>query len=125
MKLRNINMLWVFLFAVAFATVYFFVATSFFQGWQKAKFFDDIPDLLIFILMFTIFIYAFRLKKSSAKKYIILGTGLICLQRLVEIPLQEYQAIVGVLSVIFWILPIILWLSGISLLFLGFKEVIK
>ncbi len=125
MKLKDINLLWIFLFAVAFALAYFFIVTSFFQGGQNAKFFDDVPDLLIFIVAFILFVYSQRLKNRKARKLLFLGTGFICLQRLMEIPLQEYQVIIGILPVVYWILPILMEFFGIFLILFGFKEVIK
>lgn len=123
--LSEIKLRYFFIFSLAFMIAYFFIITSFFQGWKNAKFFDAVPDLLILIVAFVLFGYAFKLKNISARKYIVLGAGCICLQRLMEIPLQEYQAIVGVLPVSYWISSILLESFGVFSLFFGFKEVIK
>lgn len=113
------------LLAIIFTIAYFLIITSFFQGWQNAKLFDDVPDLLILIAAFIIFIYAFRLKNIEARQYMALGAGFICLQRLIEVPLQEYQAMTGILDPLYWIPVTIIGFLGFLFLLLSFKKIIK
>ena len=113
------------LFALIFAIFYFFVSTLFFNGWQNAKFYDDIPDLLVIIVSFMTLIYSFRIDKFKPRNFIQFGSLFILLQRLLEIPLQEYQAIAGTLSLFIWIPVIFLGYLGILFILLGFKEVVK
>lgn len=110
------------IFAILFATAYFFIVTSFFQGWQNAKFFDAIPDLLIFIVAFMILIYGIRLKNGRAKPFILWGGGLICLRRLLDVPFQEYQEIVGLLNVFIWWPILIFEFAGLILLLIGYRR---
>jgi len=93
---------------------YFFIVTSFFRGWQNAKFFDDVPDMVFLVVSLTFLYYAFGFKRSPAKKWLILGISLLVLVKLIEIPLQELQALTpGVsLEVIFWMPPIIMFGLG-------------
>ena len=113
--------------SIFLAIAYFFFVTSFFQGWQNSKLFDAVPDLMIFVLMFSFFIYAFRIKEKRKRLYLLLGTGAISLARLIEIPLQEYQVIVGSqgLPSIFWTPTILLNLVGLLLLLLLFGRLRK
>jgi len=123
--LTNLKLRYFFLFATLFAVGYFFLVTSFFQGWQNAKLFDDIPDLLIFIVGFMIFAYGLKIKKTKARNFIILGGLLISLQKLIEIPLQEYQAVAGILNTIYWIPTLTIAILGFLFLLIGFKEALK
>src|SRR3989339_333383 len=129
LKLKNFFIkfkLWQsFLIVLIFAIFYFFISASFFNGWQNAKFYDDIPDLLVIIVSFIILIYSFRIDKFKSRNFIQFGSLFLLLQRLLEIPLQEYQAIVGTLSLFIWIPVIFLGYLGILFILLGFKEVVK
>ena len=60
-----------------------------------------------------------------ARKFLLFGSGFFVLQRMLEIFLQEYQAVIGKLGIIYQIPPMILGLSGIFLILFLFDEVIK
>jgi hypothetical protein len=72
---------------------YFFVVTSFFQGWQKAKFFDDAPDLVFATVSITLLFHVLRTKRSPGDKNLIIGLSLVSLDKLIEVVLQEAQAL--------------------------------
>jgi len=120
--LSKIRIRYFFIFSLIFAIVYFFIVTSFFQGWQNAKLFDDIFDLLIFIAAFVLWAHSLRTKNIKARNSLAWGSALLCLQRLMEIPLQEYQLMFSVLGVQYWLLPILLGFLGIFLILFGFKK---
>ena len=112
-----------FLFAAIFITAYFFIVTSFFQGWQNAKLFDDIPDMLIFIVGFMIFAVGLKIKNMKARGFIVLGGLLICFRRMFDIPFQEYQVIVGhLLTPLLWVPVLIAEFTGFLLLLMGYRR---
>ena len=88
--------------AFCISIVYFFAVTSFFQGWQHAKWFDAVPDLVTFIIASALAAYALHLS-GRARLRITLGSACIGIQSLIELPLQEYQEIVGVLGAGYWV----------------------
>jgi len=106
------------LLVAALMIVYFFVVTSFFQGWQNAKFFDDVPDLVFLVVSLTFLYYAVGFRRSLARKWLILGISLVSLAKLIEIPLQELQALTpgASLGLVFWEPPIIM--LGLGFLFI-------
>ena len=119
----DLELKYYFLFALVFAIGYFFLVTSLFQGWQNAKLFDDIPDLLIFVLGFMFFAFGLKIKNMKSRKFIILGGLLICFRRLLDIPFQEYQEIIGhILSLVFWVPVFLAEFSGFVLLLIGFRR---
>lgn len=115
---------YVFSLSVIFAVVYFFVITSFFQGWQNALFYDDIPDLIFITFTLAGLYRAFKLGKESIKKPIILGLSLLLVAKLVEIPLQELQAL-GLVPPVFWYPIMMMLFLGFLLILFSFKEAIK
>jgi len=106
------------LLVAALMIVYFFVVTSFFQGWQKAKFFDDVPDLVFATVSITLLCYVLRMKRSPGDMNLIIGLSLVSLTKLIEIPLQELQALTpgASLGLVFWEPPIIM--LGLGFLFI-------
>jgi hypothetical protein len=115
----NLKLRYYFLFALVFAVGYLFIVTSFFQGLQNAKLFDDIPDMLVFVVGFMILAYGLKIKKFKAKKFIILGGLLICLRRMFDIILQEYQLLTGN-TLLIWVPVLAMELTGFLLLLIGF-----
>jgi len=112
-----------FFFAVVFSVVYLFVVTQFFQGLQSAKLFDDVPDMLVFIMGFMIFAVGLKIKNMKARYFIIYGGLLICLRRLFDIPLQEYQLISGK-TLFVWVPVFALELTGLLLLLIGYRRLV-
>ena len=108
--------------SVVLAAAYFFLVTSLFRGWQNAKLFDAVPDLAIFVIGFSLLAYSFSLRNRAERRYLASGAALICLQRLLEIPLQEYQAIVGTLGPAYWAPPMIIGFAGLVLVMRAFEE---
>jgi len=96
---------------------YFFVVTSFFQGWQNAKFFDDAPDLVFAAVSITLLFHALSMKRSGDKNLII-GLSLVSLVKLGEVALQEAQAMapLGSLELVLWEPVIIMF--GLGFLFI-------
>jgi uncharacterized membrane protein YagU involved in acid resistance len=111
-----------FLFALVFAVVYFFVVTSFFQGWQNAKLFDDISDLFILVVGFMIFAVGMKMKNMRAKGFILYGGLLICLGRLFDVPFQEYQELSGIFLGIYWAPVLTVGFTGFILLLIGYRR---
>ena len=121
----NLKIKYYLLFALIFAVGYFFLITSFFQGWQNARLLDVVPDLIFFIIAFIIFGCAFRyMKNERSRKFLAGGAGLLCLVKLYEIPLQELQAI-RTISPFLWYPSMIITVLGFLLILSSFKEVIK
>jgi len=117
----NLKLRYYFLFALIFAVGYFFLVTSFFQGWQNAKLFDDIPDMFVFVVGFIIFAMGLKIRNMKAKYFIMYGGLLICLRRLFDIPLQEYQLLTGN-TLLIWVLVLAMELVGFLLLLIGFRR---
>lgn len=119
----NLNLGYYLLFAVIFAAAYLFVVTSFFQGLQNAKLFDDILDMLVFVVGFMIFVVGLKMSNMKAKHYIIYGGLLICLRRLFDIPFQEWQVIAGhLLTPYLWVPVLIVEYTGFLLLLIGYRR---
>jgi len=119
----NVKLSHVVFFGSIFAVAYLFIVTSFFQGWQNAKFFDDIPDLFIFIVGLLFIFYSLKKCPKELCGFVFFGGLLIALGRLLEIPLQEYQEMVGhVLSWKIWILILFMNFLGYLFLLMGFRR---
>jgi hypothetical protein len=108
------------LLVVALLVAYFFLVTSFFQGWQKAKFFDDLPDLVFATVSITLLFHVLRMKRSPGDMNLIIGLSLVSLTKLIEIPLQELQALTPGKS-----LEVIFWEPSMIMFGLGFLFILK
>lgn len=115
---------YVFSLALIFALVYFFVVTSFLRGWQNALFYDDIPDLIFIVIALAMLYRGSRLKDESVKNIFVLGASLLLIAKLLEIPLQELQAL-GLVAPVFWYPISIMLFLGFLLLLFSYKEVVK
>lgn len=122
--LSKIKIRYFFIFALVFSVVYFFVVTSFFQGWRNARFFDAVPDLIFFVIAFVIFGHAFKLKNLKTRRLLAWGAGLLCLIKLSEIPLQELQAIRTIFPFL-WYPSMIITALSFLLILASFEEVSK
>ena len=113
---RNCEVVIVSVIATLFAVVYFFSITSFFQGWRGAKWFDVVPDLLVFIVSMSIAAFALRLK-GYPRMAMLTGGLLLAGVKLIEVILQEYQHMLGIpLSSWYWLPLIIIEYSAVVLL---------
>lgn len=122
-SLSRVNMFVVFILGIVVAIVWFFLITSFFQGWENAKFFDDIPDLFVFVVAFGIVFYSLKIKDSFKRKMFFIGGLLICIRRLSDVLLQEYQEVVGqLLPFYYWSPVLIMEFSGFLLLLIGLSR---
>ena len=122
--ISRINLFWFILMSSIFAISYFFIVTSFFQGWQNAKFFDDIPDLMIFIMGFLLAVYSLKIKNERAGVFVFFGGIFIALERLIEIPFQEYQVSIGsTLNPFIWLPIVSFGFLGYLLLLIGFGRI--
>jgi hypothetical protein len=110
------------LFSLIFTTSYFFFITSFFQGWKKAAFYNDVAYLFTATVLIVLFFYGFRLKNNLAEKLIILGSFMAFLDKLIQIILKEYNNQFGIISTYFWLSGIIIGFIGLFLIFYGFKK---
>jgi len=124
--LSKVKLGYFFVLGLGFAVGYFFVVAFFFRGWQNVKFFDAVPDLMIFVVAFMIFGCGFRFLNS----FFIWGGLLVAVGKLVEFPLQEYVVSLGVLEPTFfllmcWILVYAMNFVGILLILYAFREVVK
>lgn len=104
--------------ALFFAVGYFFVVTAFFGGWQYAKWFDAIPDLLIFVAAVSLVSYA-RKFEQPARRFMMSGGVLLAFENLVEVVIQEYQVVHGSLGIVIWGPAIILEYIALFLLLIG------
>jgi len=119
----NVKMRHFIAFGFIFAVVYFLIVTSFFQGWQNAKFFDDIPDLFIFMAGLLFIFYSLKKCPKEICEFVFFGGLFIAFGRLLEIPLQEYQEMVGhIVSWKIWIPVVFLTFLGYLFLLLGFRR---
>jgi hypothetical protein len=122
-KIRfSIRYRYAFIISLIFAFAYFFIVTAFFQGWEQAKLFDATPDIIFIIIALNLMFYGFKLRKGLARGHLVRGALLLTLQKLIEIPLQEYQAIVGTLDVVHWVPSMLLGIVGFFSILLAFKE---
>jgi hypothetical protein len=119
-KISKVSILATVLLTAALLTAYFFLVTSFFQGWQKAKFFDDVPDLVFATVSITLLFYVLRMKRSPGDMNLIIGLSLVSLDKLIEVVLQELQALTPGES-----LEVVLWAPPIIMLGLGFLFIVQ
>jgi hypothetical protein len=108
------------LLVAALLVAYFFVVTSFFQGWQKAKFFDDAPDLVFATVSITLLFHVLRMKRSPGDMNLIIGLSLVSIDKLIEVVLQEAQALAPLGS-----LELVLWEPSIIMFGLGFLFILQ
>jgi hypothetical protein len=113
------------IFSLAFVFCYFFIVTSFFQGFRHADFYNDIPDLFTIFILIILFFYGFKLKDVYAQQLISQGSFLAIIDRLIQIILEEYNYKFGLISDYFWIPGTIIGFIGLFLIFYGFKREIK
>jgi len=121
----KLKMNYIILFSLFFSIAYFFLITSFFQGWNNAAFYNDIPDLFTITILVIMFFYGFKLKNNYSKNKITQGSLLAVSDKLIQIVLQEYNYKFGLVSDYFWIPGAILSFFGLLLIFYGFKKEIK
>ncbi|MDD2224817.1 MAG: cache domain-containing protein [Candidatus Shapirobacteria bacterium] len=113
------------LFSLIFTIGYFLFITSFFQGWKKAAFYNDIPDLVIIMILINLFFYTFKLKNDIAKKLIPWGSVLVILDKLIQIFFEEYNNNFETLPLYFWLPVGMVGFVGLFLIFYGFKKEMK
>ncbi|MBN2454446.1 hypothetical protein JXB11_02775 [Candidatus Woesearchaeota archaeon] len=111
--------------ALAFLIAYFFLVTLFFQGWMKPAVYDEISDLSTTFVLILLFFYGFKLKSLSARLFIILGSSLAILDKLVQVVLEEYINTFGYISAFYWVPGAVIGFAGLILIFLGSKEELK
>ncbi len=108
--------------ALVFCTVYLGIVTFFFQGLGKAKYFDDIPDMAIVVAGIVLFLAVYVRREVKARDLLLPGAFLIILERLIEIPMQEYQVLYGPIHPLWWIMNLLIFSTGIFLLLLAVKK---
>ena len=123
--LMKVKIKYVMLFSLILVIGYFFLVTSFFKGWKKAAFWNDIPDLIILVALINLFFYAFKLKNEAAKELIRWGSVLFIIDKLIQVFLEEYSNSFGFLPVSFWLPATGVGFVGIFLIFYGFNKEIN
>ena len=116
---------YVVLFSLIFTIGYFIFITSFFQGWKKAAFYNDIPDLVMIMILINLFFYTFKLKNDIAKKLIQWGSVLIIIDKLIQVFFEEYNNNFEILPLYFWLPVGMVGFVGLFLIFYGFKKEMK
>jgi len=116
---------YVVLFSLIFTTSYFFLVTSFFKGWKKAAFYNDIPDLVMIMVLINLFFNAFKFKNMVAKKMIQWGSVLIMIDKLIQVFFEEYNNNFEILPLYFWLPVGMVGFVGLFLVFYGFKKEMK
>ncbi|MDD5012333.1 MAG: hypothetical protein PHQ66_01655 [Candidatus Nanoarchaeia archaeon] len=102
---------------------YFFVVTSFFRGWQNAKLFDDIPDMIFALISLFVLCFSFKIEDKITKRYFMTGAIILAITKLAEIPMQEYQAMTGVaLDFLYWAIIVFFKFVGFLCLLYGFRR---
>ncbi|MDD3002858.1 MAG: cache domain-containing protein [Candidatus Shapirobacteria bacterium] len=114
-----------FLFSLIFTIGYFLFITSFFQGWKKAAFYNDIPDLVMIMVLINLFFNAFKFKNVVAKKMIQWGSILIMVDKLIQVFFEEYNNNFEILPLYFWLPVGMVGFIGLFLVFYGFKKEMK
>jgi len=121
----NLKKRYIVLFSLIFTLGYFFLVTSFFQGWKKAAFYNDIPDLVMIMVLINFFFNAFKFKKEMAKILIQWGSVLILIDKLIQVFFEEYNNNFEILPLYFWLPVGIIGFTGLFLIFYGFKKEMK
>jgi len=113
------------LFSLIFIISYFFFVTSFFQGWKKAAFYNDIPDLIMIMILINLFFSAFKFKNIVAKKLIQWGSILFIIDKSIQVFFEEYNNNFEILPLYFWLPVGMVGFVGLFLIFYGFKREMK
>lgn len=113
------------MFSLIFTIGYFLFITSFFQGWKKAAFYNDIPDLVMIMVLINLFFNAFKFKNVVAKKMIQWGSILIMVDKLIQVFFEEYNNNFEILPLYFWLPVGMVGFIGLFLVFYGFKKEMK
>jgi len=108
--------------AIVFAALYLGTVTLFFQGPGKVKYFDDIPDIAVVACGIVLFLTVYARHGAKARNLFLPGSFLLVLERLIEIPMQEYQVLHGTLQPLWWMMTLLIYSSGIFLLLLAIKK---
>jgi len=108
--------------ALVLCTAYLGIVTLFFQGLGKAKYFDDIPDMAVAACGIVLFLTVYARREVKARNLFLSGAFLFILERLIEIPMQEYQVLHGSLQPLWWMPTLLIYSSGIFLLLLAVKK---
>lgn len=106
--------------ASVFAGIYLAVILTLVGNWSRPALYDDIPDLIIFAIAVVVF-FRTRGLKGSYVKYILIGSFIVAIQRLLRIPLQELQH-VGLNLPVLWFFLWAAYFIGIVLILMGFKK---
>lgn len=110
-----------FLLSLLAASIWSAVAAQFFSGnWHFIKWYDDLPDAIIFATTVTLLVYVIRNAVPNHRRgLLIFGLSLLALERLIQIPLQEYGEAIAPAGDIFWIYAYGVGFTGLILIFLG------
>jgi len=117
LSLKNIIIL-----SIILTVIYFFIITPFFQGWQNAAFYNDIPDLFATVILLILFFHGFKFKNISSQKLILFGSSMAIFDKLIQIILEEYNYKFGLISTYFWLPGTTIGFIGLFLIFYGFKK---
>ncbi|MFA6184594.1 MAG: cache domain-containing protein [Candidatus Shapirobacteria bacterium] len=116
---------YVILFSLIFTIGYFFFIISFFNDWRKAAFYNDIPDLVMIMVLINLFFNAFKFKDMVAKKLIQWGSILFLFDKLTQVFFEEYNNNFEPFPLYFWLLLGTIEFVSLFLIFYGFKKEMK
>lgn len=116
---------YVILFSLIFTIGYFFFIISFFNDWRKAAFYNDIPDLVMIMVLINLFFNAFKFKDMVAKKLIPWGSILFLFDKLTQVFFEEYNNNFEPFPLYFWLLLGTIEFVSLFLIFYGFKKEMK
>jgi len=95
------------------------------HNFEQSKLFDSIPDFIYLFLILCLINFSKKVKNSGSKFFLGMGGKILLTGILMELFLQEYQVIKGVLSLDFWIPSMILTFGGLLLIFFGYLGGVK
>jgi hypothetical protein len=112
-------------FAILVPAIYYFLILNLVHKFHSEILFNSIPDLIIISICFIIFFKGYYFENLKSRYYLLSGSLSIIISRFIEIFLQEYFTIGILLSQWYWIFSLILLITGVILILLGFNEVDK
>lgn len=121
------EILLIFLIALLGAVLYLVFWAQFFSGrWYGVKWYDCLPDALIFAVAATFVIYAIRIVQiERARHFLIAGFSLLAFERLLQIPLQEYGEAIAPAGDLFWVYAYLVGFVGLGCVLFGAAHIIR
>ena len=121
-KSKNLKLFGYMIFFIFFIFFYVRNFCFFLEGCFNLKLYDLIPDIIFLFIALFLLGFSFRID-GDCRNYFVFGFLFLGLQKIIEIPFQEYQNIIGSINFFVWLPSLFLSFFGYVLLLKGFSGV--